>query len=662
MCGIAGAAWNSQRGFVDASSLDRMTDALRHRGPDDRGTYSRSYEDGRGVGLGHRRLSIIDLGGGQQPISNEDGTVWIVFNGEIYNYVELREELIAQGHRFRTKSDTETIVHLYEQHGVACLDKLRGMFAFAIWDERARRLFLARDRMGQKPLVYAQHGDRLLFASEIKAILQAPNVPRELDPEALDAYLTYMYVPQPRTIFRGIQKLPPAHYAVFEDGRLRIEPYWRIDFQKESTESIESLQEQLHARLDEAVRLRLRSDVPLGAFLSGGVDSTAIVGLMQRHLPAPAHTFTIGFPVSEYDESAYARLAADHLGTDHRELVAEAETVDLLPRLCWLFDEPFADSSAIPTYLVSQVTREHVKVALTGDGGDELFCGYPRYRTVQQLAAFDRLPRLVRQALTNRAWDWLPATQGSGSLAARLRKRISVLRESAAERYVHWVSLIDQGRRLALYSEGFVNQLTSDAPETIVEQAVGASSRRAPGTQAMMADLQTYLPGDLLTKVDIASMAHGLECRSPFMDHHVVELAASIPFRYHVSGDSAKPMLVGALGKIVPRSIATRPKMGFSVPLDRWFRGKLRNLVEETLLSREFDARGYFKPSAVRAMVAQHTEGICDHSQEIWALLCLEQWHRTYLDPTTPPSDPPGAPPKTYRAEKGAASLVAQSA
>lgn len=662
MCGIAGAAWSSSRGFVDAATLDRMTDALRHRGPDDRGAYCRRYEDGSGVGLGHRRLSIIDLGGGQQPISNEDGTVWITFNGEIYNYVELREELIAQGHQFRTQSDTETIVHLYEQYGTACLARLRGMFAFAIWDERARKLFLARDRMGQKPMVYALGDDRLLFGSEIKAILQAPAVRRALNPVALDAYLTYLYVPHPLTMFQGIEKLPPAHFATYQDGRLHIERYWQVDYQHESAESIGTLREQLHERLDEAVRLRLRSDVPIGAFLSGGVDSTAIVGLMQRHLPGPARTFTIGFPVSDYDESAYARLAAKHLQTAHQELIAEADTVDLLPRLCWLFDEPFADSSAIPTYLVSQITREHVKVALTGDGGDELFCGYPRYRTVHRLTAFDRLPRSVKRVLTSQYWDQLPGGRGNRSLVARARQRLNVLRQSPTARYVHWVSLLDRRRRHALYSDAFAETIAGNEPEAILEGALLRSSRRSAGTQAMLADLQTYLPGDLLTKVDIASMAHGLECRSPFMDHHVVELAASIPFRHHVSGDTAKPMLVGALGNMIPRAIARRPKMGFSVPLERWFRGQLRPLVREALLTREAEERGYFEPAAVRRMVAEHMDGTSDRSQEIWALLCLEQWHRTYLDPATPPSDPPTSPPSTRRPETIAGSLEVQPA
>jgi asparagine synthase (glutamine-hydrolysing) len=639
MCGIAGAAWINPDRSIDRQTLDRMTDALQHRGPDDRGTYWRQFSDGSGVGLGHRRLSIIDVGGGRQPIGNEDGTVWITFNGEIYNYVELRDDLIMRGHVFRTHSDTETIVHLYEEYGTSCLERLRGMFAFCIWDERQRLLFLARDRMGQKPLVYAQTDDRLLFASEIKSLLLAPGVTREVDSVALDEYLTYLYVPHPRTMFRGICKLPPAHFATYQNGRLAVHRYWELDWTSESTAPVPQLQEQLRQRLDEAVRLQLRSDVPIGAFLSGGVDSTAIVGLMQRHLPNPARTFTIGFSVSDYDESGFARLAAEHLRTSHQELVAHPETVGLLPKLCWYFDEPFGDSSAIPTYLVSQITREHVKVALTGDGGDELFCGYPRYKTVHKLRAIDRLPRILTRAVSNRLWDRLPVGLGNRTIAARLRQRMQILREPTDLRYVSWVSLFNAGLRQRLYTPAFRNEVYHSAPEQFVARAVARSSPRAIGTRAMLADLQTYLPCDLLAKVDIASMAHALECRSPFMDHHVVELAASIPFKYHLSRDTAKPMLTAACGDLIPRTIARRPKMGFSIPLDHWLRSQLRPLVYELLLSDVFKARGYFDNRQINGLVTSHISGQNDYSHHIWALMCLEQWHRTFLDVSTAPNE-----------------------
>jgi asparagine synthase (glutamine-hydrolysing) len=640
MCGIAGAAWTNPDGAIDQNTLDRMTDVLRHRGPDDRGTYLPQYTDGTGVALGHRRLSIIDVGGGRQPIGNEDDTVWIVFNGEIYNYVELRDDLIARGHEFRTHSDTETIVHLYEEYGLDCLSRLRGMFAFAIWDERLRRLFLARDRMGQKPLVYARTDDGLLFASEIKAILLAPGISREVDPVALDAYLTYLYVPHPRTMFRGVCKLPPAHYATFQNGQLTVRRYWQVDWDHESSEPADKLREQLRERLDEAVRLQLRSDVPLGAFLSGGVDSTAIAGLMQRHLPNPARTFTIGFPVSQYDESEFARLAARHLKTAHQELVAHAETAGLLFQLCWFFDEPFGDSSTVPTYLVSQITREQVKVALTGDGGDELFCGYPRYKTVHSLDRFDRLPRIAKRALANKLWNHLPCGYGNRSIGYRLRHRMRLLRQPADDRYVSWVSAFDARQRRTLYSPDFCDALHGADAESFVTDVM-RSTRRSAGTSAMLADLQTYLPCDLLAKVDTASMAHALECRSPFMDHQVVELAASIPFRYHLDRKIAKPMLTSTFSDLIPPAIAKRPKMGFSIPLNTWLRGKLRPLVQELLLGGEFEDRSYFNQNAVERLVADHFDGRGDYSQQIWALLCLEQWHRTFIDPLTAPAEMP---------------------
>jgi asparagine synthase (glutamine-hydrolysing) len=638
MCGIAGAVWVNPDGLIDQPTLDRMTDILQHRGPDDRGTYWRQFANGSGVGLGHRRLSIIDVGGGRQPIGNEDGTVWIVFNGEIYNYVELRDDLILRGHRFRTNSDTETIVHLYEEFGVECLSRLRGMFAFAIWDERQRLLFLARDRMGQKPLVYSHNDERLTFASEIKSLLLTPGFDRDLDPVALDEYLTYLYVPHPRTMFRGIAKLPPAHYAIYQHGELTVQRYWSIDYQYESSEPIESLREQLRERLDEAVRLQLRSDVPIGAFLSGGVDSTTVVGLMQRHLPHAARTFTIGFSASDFDESQFARLASDHLKTAHQELVAQSGTIELFPKLCWFFDEPFGDSSAVPTYLVSQITREHVKVALTGDGGDELFCGYPRYKTVHNLGRFDLLPRFLRVSLTNRLWEHLPSSSNR-SVAARLRHRMRTLREPTDRRYVNWVTPFDSRERRSLYSPSFMDEVRHAEPERFVTDAVAKSSRRSVGTRAMLADLQTYLPCDLLAKVDITSMAHALECRSPFMDHHVVEMAASIPFRHHRDRAMAKPMLTQTFSDLVPRSIARRPKMGFSIPLSHWIRGQLRPMVGDLLLTGKFAARGYFDQGSIHDLINDHLKGNGDYGQQIWALLCLEQWHRTFIDSPLAPAE-----------------------
>ncbi len=432
MCGITGAVWTEPQKAIDSSTLQRMVDVLAHRGPDGEGTHcvggiacpggrpGEAPGDGSGVALGHRRLAIIDVAGGRQPMSNEDGSVWLVFNGEIYNFRELRRRLEAAGHAFQTNSDTETIVHLYEDAGLDFVKQVNGMFALAIWDARRRRLVLARDRLGEKPLVYRAEPGRLLFASELKSLMQVPGVPRELDPQAIDAYLTYQYIPHPQTIYRGVQKLPPAHMAVWCDGRLDVQCYWRPDWQLEVDRPEADYIDELRDLLTSSVAMRLESDVPLGAFLSGGIDSTIIVGLMQRLSREPVRTFSIGFPVAEYDETRFARIVAERHGTLHQEFRVEPDAVAVLPQLVWHYDEPFADSSAVPTWYVSQVTRRHVTVALTGDGGDELFAGYPRYQAVWLANHFDRLPGFLRRMLAGAAGSKCPPAPGKNHSAAAL--------------------------------------------------------------------------------------------------------------------------------------------------------------------------------------------------------------------------------------------------
>ena len=423
MCGIAGAAWSSEAAPLLRETLERMTSAIRHRGPDDAGVYfSTGESSGPGAALGFRRLSIIDLSTGHQPLANEDETVWIVFNGEIYNYRELRADLEARGHRFRTNTDTECIVHLYEDLGSECVNRLRGMFAFAIWDDRNKRLMLARDRIGKKPLFYRLDRGQLTFASELKSLLLVPGAPRRLNPRAVDSYLCYQYVPHPDCILQDYHKLPPAHVAVFENGLLSVRRYWRPPYQRGSEAELpvaptspDAWRRELRRVLTEAVRLRMRSDVPLGAFLSGGIDSTIITGLMQELSDRPIHTFSIGFSVKEFDERSFAREAAKHLKTDHHELVVEPNAVEILPKLIWHYDEPFADSSAIPTMYLSQMTRQHVTVALSGDGGDELFAGYPRYQAVRLAAMFDRLPSPIKRLLTAEFWQRLPSGTSKNS-------------------------------------------------------------------------------------------------------------------------------------------------------------------------------------------------------------------------------------------------------
>ena len=655
MCGIAGAAWTRRTAAIDSVVLRRMTDLIVHRGPDAEGQHiapARGNAEA-GVALGFRRLSIIDLSTGNQPLSNEDGTVWIAFNGEIYNYVELREELLAKGHKFATMTDTEVIVHAYEEYGIECLQKFRGMFAFALWDERNERLVLARDRIGKKPLFYRQEADRLSFGSELKTLLQIPGAPREVDPQAIDLFLTYQYVPHPRTILKGYRKLPPAHYAIYEKGQLSVARYWTPPYRSDigHTFADPSLvdsakwshadwQAKLRETLTDAVRLRMRSDVPLGAFLSGGIDSTIISGLMQSLSSRPILTFSIGFTVEKFDERQYAREAAKLLGTDHQEYVVEPSALDTLPDLIWHYDEPFGDSSAIPTMYLSRVTREKVTVALSGDGGDELFAGYDRYQAVLLAGKIDRLPGFVKSICGWPVWQKIPARIEQKSFRRRVKRFLSGMAESPERRYLRWIGIFDNDARSRLYSKEFAAQLHGfDSAEFLLD-AYQLCPDRDFVTRTTAVDVQTYLPCDILTKVDIASMAASLEARSPFLDHHVAELAARMPLDLKFEQGRGKKILVDTFKDLLPDSIQTRKKMGFGVPIDHWFRGELRSLVEESLLSPQSLARGYFNPQVIREMVDQHTSGQFDHSYRLWNLMVLEHWHRTFLDPATLPTGP----------------------
>ncbi len=677
MCGIAGAVWNDASKAVERKTLQRMIDVLRHRGPDDEGMFFsgqgpgasgrgagnegwalqrpvKSAVDGApgtttlipgpspkgrgeivGVALGHRRLSIIDIEGGRQPISNEDGSVWVVFNGEIYNFRELRRRLEQSGHRFRTNSDTEVLVHLYEDEGPEMLGSLRGMFALAVWDARRRRLLLARDRLGQKPLVYRHEPGRLLFASELKSLLQVHGVPREIDPRALDDYLTYQYVPHPRTIFRGIAKLPPGHYAIYEDDQLEVRPFWRPDFNVEEDRSAAEYADELRELLTSAVETRLQSEVPLGAFLSGGIDSTIIVGLMSQLAREPVRTFSIGFPVGEFDETGFARTAAERFGTIHREFQVRPDAMEVLPRLVWHYDEPFADSSAVPTWYVSQLTRQQVTVALSGDGGDELFAGYPRYLAVWLSGMFDRMPSVLRRMAAGRYWQKLPGGVRQKSLRRRFKRFVEMLDMPPARRYLEWIAIFGQSRRDALYSDGFAGQLSGDDPLQFLDAALARADRRDAVTAFSLADLVTYLPGDLMTKTDIASMAHGLECRQPFLDHRVAELAARMPRRLKFRRGRGKLILRETFGDLLPESIQRRPKMGFGVPLDHWFRHELRDFAREILMDKKTLDRGYFRPEAVSQFWDEHQQCRFNHGYRLWSLLILELWQREWCDNNT---------------------------
>jgi asparagine synthase (glutamine-hydrolysing) len=613
---------------VDALTLERMGGTLRHRGPDDQDQYLDQH-----AGLVHTRLSIIDLSNGRQPLSNEDGTVWIVFNGEIYNFQELRGRLEAKGHRFKTATDTEAIVHLYEELGIDCLAELRGMFALAIWDSKRKRLLLARDRLGKKPLVYSLRDGRLAFASEIKAILELPGISRDIDPLAVDQYFSVGYIPQPRTIYRGVRKLPPAHYAIYEDGRLQIGRYWSPSVELDRARSEAQYGELVRSELAEATRLRLVSDVPLGAFLSGGIDSTIIVGLMQQFASQPTKTFSIRFSEREYDESRYARQAAEHLGTDHHEFLVRDECLEVLPELVWYFDEPFADSSAIPTYYVAKLTRQHVTVALTGDGGDEIFGGYDRYRVLQSINRLDFLPGGLKRLLSSPLLATCLPPARPGNLWQRIQTLQQLLSLPIPKRLARMASVSFRAEvKDELYTAEFAREMAGSDPLGFVEEAYERFPSRDSLTRAMLMDQETYLPGDILTKVDIASMAHGLECRSPFLDQRVVEIAARMPVEMKIRGSEGKHILKRIFKDLVPAETMSRKKMGFVVPLKRWFRKELKEYVSEVLLDPQSLERGYFRAEFIERLLIEHQQGMQDHTMRIWSLLCFELWHRRFVD------------------------------
>jgi asparagine synthase (glutamine-hydrolysing) len=624
MCGIAG--------FVDEHSrinrvergavLDRMCQVIRHRGPDDQGVHLASS-----VALGMRRLSIIDLAGGHQPMSGEDGAVTVVFNGEIYNYRELQCELEARGHRFQTDSDTETIVHAYEEFGSSCVNRLRGMFAFAIWDELERKLFVARDRVGKKPLYYAlTKQGTFVFGSEVKSLLEHPEVTRETDAHALDAYLSFGYVPDPLSIFRGIKKLPPGHYLTFTDGQLKVQEYWDFNFEPAQSLREEDYLEELRALLDEAVRIRLMSDVPLGAFLSGGIDSSAVVGLMARHMGQPVKTFSIGFQEDTYNELKYARIAAKHFGTDHHEFIVTPDICRIVDELVRHFDEPFADSSSIPTYMVSKLARSHVTVALSGDGGDELFAGYTRYVIDRRRSGFARLPRFVRRGMVQPLSRHLP----HGAWGRNYLHNVAL---DAVDRYIDSVSVFTTLNKRALYTTDFLRELGGDAGP--VSQFRDYAFHIETGDdldRLLYLDCKTYLPGDILVKVDRMSMAVSLEARAPLLDHKLIEFVARIPASLKMKGLDTKMIFKNAIRDFVPAEILDRPKQGFGLPLQQWINDQLRDRVRETLMEQRTRERGYFDSDYINRLLSEHERGRRDHSNALWTLLMLELWHRTYMD------------------------------
>jgi asparagine synthase (glutamine-hydrolysing) len=604
-----------------------MCRRIAHRGPDSEGFF---FDDG--VGLGVRRLSIIDLKTGDQPIHNEDESVWIVFNGEIYNYQELRRRLEGLGHRFYTASDTETVVHAYEQYGEDCPKVLRGMFAFAIWDREKKQLLLARDRVGKKPLLYAALGGELIFGSEFTALIEHPAVSRDVDYEAIHHYLTFSCVPAPLTAFTAIRKLEPGHVLVWRNGEIKTSRYWEPDYSKKRAISEAEAAEQLLDILREAVRLRMISDVPLGAFLSGGLDSSTVVALMSQLSTQPVKTFSIGFEEEDYSELKHARRIATLFETDHREFVVKPEALEILPTLVEHYGEPYADSSAIPTYYLSKLTREHVTVALNGDGGDECFAGYERYLAMQwaeRLPGFLWKPTHMAVTAVRRLMVDPPSQRRALDRAERFARAAD---RPAVERYLQWISAIDAELKRELYTEEFLNLTAAQPSEAFVERWLSDSSEVSLVDALVKTDTMTYLPNDLLVKVDIASMANSLEARSPLLDHELIEFAASLPADLKLHGRTLKYIFKRAVKALLPEATLVRRKQGFGVPIGRWLRQEMRGCLHEVLLSDRAARRGLFKPDAVKRLVALHLDGREDLSHQLWTLLMLELWFRAFVD------------------------------
>ena len=649
MCGITGFVGGTPHA-EDALRLARMTAVITHRGPDDAGGYLSGVGEfdpdrapvvpvearggGAAAALGMRRLSIIDLSTGHQPIANEDRTAWIVFNGEVYNFAELRAELAPRGHRFQTKTDTEALLHAYEEHGPACLDRFRGMFGLAIWDERRERLLLARDQTGIKPIFYTQVGDRLVFASEIKALLQYPGVKRELDPESLFHFLTYLYVPPPATMFAGIRQLPPGHRLVWERGVIDVAEYWRgpAAWVDPAAEAPPTDPADLWDVLRESVEAHLMSDVPLGAFLSGGIDSSAIVALMAEAMDRPVRTFSIGFRgAGMYDESPYARAMADHVRADHTEFHVDSSAVHDVPRILRHLDEPMADASVIPNYHVARLAREHVTVVLTGIGGDELFGGYRRYFGDDLARRWERIPAALRRDVLLPAVRALPSG-GATPFQNRVRlveKFLAPLDSPPEQRYLAWNSHFND----ALKRELFCRDLNGQRPSYELFLPLFARAKHRPfADRAMYVDLKTYLPGDPLMLADRLTMAHSLEARVPFLDVKVMDYAARLPVATKLRGQGTKLALREAVRGRIPEALIHRPKQGFGTPIDLWLKHELAGLPDALLSTEVVSARGLFHPAGVRRLVEQQRGGRRDVSQHLWALLMLELWQRAYLD------------------------------
>lgn len=598
--------------------VEPMCAIMQHRGPDDQGTYCQGQ-----IGLGVRRLSIIGVTTGHMPIHNEDRSVWVAFNGEIYNFQILRALLESRGHCFYTTSDTEVIVHLYEEHGADFVEHLRGMFAIALWDAKSRRLVLARDRLGIKPLYFWSQGGRVVFGSELKCLLQAPGPKPTINLQAVNHYLSLGYVPDPETIFAGVRKLAPGHLAVIESGKLEVRKYWDLPWPEESnTPSEEECCERLRELLTESVKIRLMSEVPLGAMLSGGLDSSTVVGLMSRLMDRPVKTFSIGFAEKDFSELTHARRVAEHFKTDHHELVVKPQAVEMAERLMGFFDEPFGDPSAIPTYLVSQLARGSVTVALSGDGGDEVFAGYERYAEARRQQVFDWIPRPLRRHVLLPLSRALPYS----AYGKRYLRRVSL--DDGLARYLD-CTVIPDATKEHLVSADFRAQVAKLDPNSDAHLTVSNGHRGGTIVDKVLhLDTVSELPGDILTKVDRMSMAHSLEVRVPLLDHVLVEYVSRLPLSYKLRGQTGKYIFKKAFGSLLPPETLNRSKMGFAIPLRHWFARDLYDFLRDVLLDSRAVQRGYFQPAFLQTLMGEHARGRRDHSYMLWSLMALELWHR----------------------------------
>ena len=626
MCGIAGFISNDKS--LPAAErevlLDRMCRVITHRGPDEQGMIVKDT-----AALGMRRLSIIDLKTGQQPIFDCSGRRAIVFNGEIYNYQTLKKELEARGHRFKTNSDTETIVHAYEEFGTDCVRHLRGMFAFAIYDFTEKSLFIARDRVGKKPLFYSLTAPgNFVFGSELKVLIEHGEIRRKIDFAALDAYLTFGYVPEEFCIFEGVQKLAPGEFLLYKNGKIETNKYWDFDYSENSEIKTEAeYTEALREKIKEAVRIRLISEVPLGAFLSGGVDSSSVVAMMSQVFASPVKTFSIGFNEDTFNELKFARIAAKHFNTEHHEFIVTPDLVETVDELVWHFDEPFADSSALPTYMVSKMARSFVTVVLSGDGGDELFAGYTRYVTDRKRSGLEKLPKAIRRNLLKPLSEALPH-------GARGRNFLYNTSLDAVDRYIDSVSHFGKLKKLELYSSVLSENLNGGfgKAETLYKKIAESVSSRNSVDKLLYLDSKTYLPGDILTKVDRMTMAASLEARVPLLDHELIEFVQKIPANLKLKGLETKYIFKKAMEAVVPREILYREKQGFGVPINEWINSQLKDRIHGILSEKRTEERGYFEPRYIKVLLNEHAANRRDHSHALWILWMLELWHRRYVD------------------------------